>query len=379
MKTLLAVQYIREHGLESLIKEYSLRHIDYGHKVVIKYNQIDSPLEEPIVQECRGLVLEKKGWNIMSYPLKKFFNYGEECADEIDLKTAKVLEKADGTFIHVYWDYVKLQWCVGTTGTAEGEGPVNNRPGTSFSDLFWETVELKYPRLDFTDLNPRLIYMFELTSPYNQVVKIHKESSLTLLSIRDIDTLKEYDYDDLEWFSIRYEVPTIKTMDLSWDYEALKETFKDMPYSDEGYVVVDDNHNRIKIKNPTYVSAMYLKSSSSPYGMLELIKQNEVSEFVAIYPETKAQVDDLVRRFNALDRRLTEVWYLLSRYNDIDMEDHALAKKFAAKVFNVTKDIGLTKHSAVFFALAKGKIESPREYLVEIPNRQLYAELMKIN
>jgi hypothetical protein len=34
------------------------------------------------------------------------------------------------------------KWFAGTTGTAEGEGEVNNKLGTTFNDLFWDTVKV---------------------------------------------------------------------------------------------------------------------------------------------------------------------------------------------------------------------------------------------
>jgi hypothetical protein len=62
----------------------------------------------------------------------------------------------------------------GTTGTAEGEGEVN-KLGTTFNDLFWDTVKSKY-ELTEDKLDVTRVYIFELTTPYNIVVKPHGES-----------------------------------------------------------------------------------------------------------------------------------------------------------------------------------------------------------
>lgn len=61
-------------------------------------------MKEPIVQECRGLILdEAEGWRVVCMPYKKFFNFGEDCCADIDWSTAKVQEKLDGSLISLYW------------------------------------------------------------------------------------------------------------------------------------------------------------------------------------------------------------------------------------------------------------------------------------
>ena len=101
-------QYLREHGLEKLIADYSIKavtHKQYPHLISLKYSQIDSPMGEKIVQQCRGIVLDRSNnWEIVSYPYDKFFNYGEGNGEvfysaAIDWSTAKVYEKLDGSLM----------------------------------------------------------------------------------------------------------------------------------------------------------------------------------------------------------------------------------------------------------------------------------------
>lgn len=60
------IEYIKENGLEKTLADFKLKSRDYDNKVLIKYDQIESSMGEAIVQECRGLILEKGTWNIMS-------------------------------------------------------------------------------------------------------------------------------------------------------------------------------------------------------------------------------------------------------------------------------------------------------------------------
>jgi hypothetical protein len=107
------------------------------------------------VHECRGIILDANdNWNIVCYPYKKFFNYGEPNAGinslnirtrrvyfnyvsyhfrfsmffilllffslvaEIDWNSAVVTEKLDGSLVTLYW--YQNGWQVSSTGTPDG-------------------------------------------------------------------------------------------------------------------------------------------------------------------------------------------------------------------------------------------------------------------
>ena len=126
--------------------------------------------------------------------------------------------------------------------------------GTTFNELFWKTIFDKSPNFKLSYLDKRVTYVFELTTPYNIVVKPHGESSVTLLAARYNDTLIEATYDQLKEAAHALHVTLVKSYDLNAkDFGALIRTFENMPWSEEGYVVVDGNFNRVKIKNPAYV------------------------------------------------------------------------------------------------------------------------------
>jgi hypothetical protein len=61
---------------------------------------------------------------------------------------------------------------------------------------------------------------FELTTPYNIVVKPHGESSATLLTCRNIFTLNEVNYEAL-FRILELNVPVVKTYDLKGNMGAI--------------------------------------------------------------------------------------------------------------------------------------------------------------
>lgn len=370
------IKYIRENGLDKAVLDFKLKVRDYPSKILLKYDQIESSMGLSEVQDCRGLILEKDTWKIMSLSFRKFFNNSEGHAATIDWDTAHILQKMDGSMIQLYFDWNKEKWFAATTGTAEGEGEVNNKLGTTFNDLFWKTVIDKY---NFNDslLNKDYVYVFELTTPYNIVVKPHGESSATLLAMRNRTTLEEVGYEGLKKVAISLGIPLVKRYDLNAKNAGkLIKTFEEMDWYDEGYVVVDGNFNRIKIKNPAYVSVHHLKSKTSEHAIMDVVKTNEIEEFVATFPERREEIFNLSDNYIALIDKLNSVWDILKTKKPKNITPKE-KKRFAMEVFKELEDSDLKVFSGLFFSLNDGKVGSVKEYMMNYDTKRLYQRLIK--
>lgn len=370
------VEHIKEFGLNFTLDKFNLKIRDYEHKILIKYDQISSPMSEQIVREARGLILEKDTWKVLSLPFYKFFNSAEGHAATIDWNTAHILEKMDGTMIQVYWDWTKNIWWAATTGTAEGEGEVNNKDNTTFNNLFWKTVEEKYGLTkDSKYLEKDFVYIFELTTPYNIVVKPHGESSATLLAMRNRLTLVEVGYVAMKIVASALNVPAVKSYDLNGkNVGELLRTFENMAWHEEGYVVVDANFNRIKVKNPAYVAVHHLKSKTSEHAIMAVVKTNEIDEFVATFPERKEEIERLKLNYDALIVKLEDAWNLLQERKPKNITPKE-QKKFAMAVFEVTEKLNIKSFSGLFFSLKDGKVESVKDFMFNYDNKNLYKML----
>ncbi len=371
---MLAIQkYIAKYGIDKAISDFKLKTREYESKILLKYDQLVSPtlMALPEMQDCRGLVLEKGTWKVMSLAFRKFFNSQEGNAAKIDWNTASVLEKLDGTLIQVYWDWNENKWFAGTTGTAEGEGEVNNKMGTTFNDLFWDTVNNKY---SFNDclLDKDHIYVFELTTPYNIVVKPHGESSATILTVRNRETLVELSGKDLEMVAISLGLPLVKKFDLNAkDVGALLRTFEGMPWSEEGYVVVDAYFNRVKIKNPAYLAVHHLKGKTAEHNILTIVKTNEIEEFASTFPERREELYKLKENYDKLTEKLNIVWDELKvrRPKNITKEEQ---KKYAIAVFEVCKAHDIENFTGLYFGLGQYKVASVEDFLLNYDDKLLY-------
>ena len=372
---MLAIQkYIKENGLVKTINDFNLVCKYYPSKILLKYNQLSAPslMAKPEVQECRGLILENGTWDVLSMSFKKFFNSEEGNAHKIDWNTAHVLEKIDGSMIQVFYDWKKQQWFAGTTGTAEGEGEVNNKLGTTFNQLFWKTISEKYTKFRIEWLDKKCCYVFELTTPYNIVVKPHGESCVTLLTARNLITLKEATREELLECGKALHLPVVKSYDLNAkNIGDLIKTFDGLIWYDEGYVVVDANHNRVKIKNPAYVAVHHLKGKTAEHNILTIVKFNEIEEFVSTFPERKNELYKLKTNYDALVAKLNSVWDELKtlRPKNITPQEK---KKYAQAVFEVCDKREVKNFTGLYFGLADGKVSSVEEFVANYDDKALY-------
>jgi hypothetical protein len=365
------VDYIKKNSLEQAISEFKLICKEYEHKVLLKYSQIESDMSRIEVQECRGLILEKGTWKVLSLAFKKFFNAGEVHASKIDWDTAHILNKEDGSMCQVYYDWYDMTWYAGTTGTANGEGEVNNKYGTTFNGLFWDTVSNKY------GFNPCLldknhIYVFELMSPYNIVVTPHGESKVALLAVRNRETLVEIPHKELNMVAISLGLPLVESYDLNvGNADDLAKILIGMPWSNEGYVVRDISDNRIKIKNPAYLVVHHLKSKTAEHNIMTIIKTNEIEEFSSTFPDRRDELYKLKNAYDDLIIKLETIWSELSNLTPCD-SSHEEKKRYAMLVMNMTSKYDLKMFSGLYFGLVNGKISSVKEYMLNYDDKRLY-------
>lgn len=367
-------EYILKHGIEKTISDFKLKTRLYENKMLLKYDQLVSPtlMALPEMQDCRGLVLELNTWKVMCLSFRKFFNSEEGNAHKIDWDTAHVLEKLDGSMIQVYWDWNKNTWFAATSGTAEGEGEVNNKFGTTFNDLFWGTIRDKYPTFRIEWLDKKCCYVFELTTPYNIVVKPHGESSVTLLTARNLETLEEASREELLVCGKVLHLPVVKSFDLNkGNVGAILRSLENMPWSEEGYVVVDGKFNRVKIKNPAYVAVHHLKGKVAEHNILVIVKSNEIEEFVSTFPDRKEELYKLKENYDKLIVDLTVVWDELQAFrpkNIMPIEK----KKYAQAVFEICGKHNIKAFTNLYFGLNEGKVASIENYMVDYDDKALY-------
>ena len=346
-------QFLRERGLTALCEEFAIkakRHPQYPNLVLLKYSQIESPMGEKVVQQCRGIILdEANDWAVVARPYDKFFNYGEGHAARIDWQSAQVYEKLDGSLITMYWYGGK--WHIASSGTPDAGGEIWGS-GRTLADMFWEAwrkAGYMLPSALFMDYS----FMFEFCSPYNRVVVRYDEPQIVLHGIR-----RNYDGREarLDFIAARMDWPLAKSFKLNSIDDILQAAKELKPLEQEGYVVVDKGFNRVKIKSPAYVALAHLKDGFSQRRIMELVRSNEGDEFLNYFPEFRADYDMVARAY----RRLTEL--TVEAFESIRHRESQ--KEFA---------LGATQYpfSGALFALRAGKYSSIEEFYQQVPADRL--------
>lgn len=270
----------------------------YPELVCLKYDMVKSPMHRLLVQECRGLVLNQEHWSVVFRGFNKFFNYKEgETWKDINLQTAKVYKKLDGSFCGLY--YYKGEWRVSTTGTSDGAGLCLNA-GTSFADLFWSVFQKEGFSLPTQSSAKDFCFFFELMTPYNQVVVYHPTSWLRFLGgrIKSVgDYQPEYLPETLVDLFPETNWKVVESVSLTgqdfWS-EAVDFTTSLCGNEEEGVVICDNNFNRAKLKNEDYVFYHHSLSRFSIRKAVDaLVLKGETSEIKAYKPEYVPLFDTL--------------------------------------------------------------------------------------
>lgn len=316
---------------------YFLTIKEKDNRVLFKYNQIKSDFSNPIVNECRGLILEKNTWNIVSFPFTKFYNYGEPYAAQIDWSTAKVEAKMDGSIISVY--YYNGVWYAATSGNvdavdAETENVEIIPNFRRLFDLAAINCGLDYDRMD-----PHYTYMFELVSPYNIITCPYERTELYHIGTRDNRTGKECEVD------IGIKKPEVYNITSLQDAIDTAATFD---FKKEGFVVKDANYNRVKIKSAAWLRAHHMVNnhSLSLEKILGLIINGEDSEFLSYYPFYKDAFDKVSAEYNFI---LSMITFTADTAQYIILSDNAKTKK---EFVDIVKNM---KYPFIAYAVYDGK------------------------
>jgi hypothetical protein len=284
-----------------------------GRKFSLYYSQIEARDDDPLAQECRGLILAcedhkpmycrldaqgKRHYEDMSagptvvvaFPMRRFFNEGQGAAAKIDWSDPglQIQEKMDGSLIIVYYDPIINQWCCATRAVSDADLLMDNQIFT-FTTLFHKAVQetCGYSFDNLTSLlDANYTYCFELCTPLNRIVVDYTDYRITLLVVRSLIDHQEVPLDHPAT-KLLFDVPKVKTYSTRTLSELVDWVSTLSPLEHEGIVVCDSNFNRIKIKNAAYCAASRMRDSlgNSPRNCMELILLEQDDDALSFLPQ----------------------------------------------------------------------------------------------
>lgn len=243
------IAYLKEKGIAALCNEFHVKanySLIYPELVCLCYHHTKSPKNE-ITNDCRGIIVNKDTFEIICYPFRRFFDYNENVKTDFDFSTFYFMEKIDGSLCNVWWYGGK--WNVSTKSNADANGLIMDRNMT-YADYFWHVWNEKQYQYE---LDKDCTHIFEFKFPSDtQFITQAETESITLIGLRNNRTLKE-----ISTFS----------ENVCYDFATLKSIANNLnPVDCEGYVLIDENFNRLKLKSPAYDLLALLKKGDENYA-----------------------------------------------------------------------------------------------------------------
>lgn len=259
---------------------------------IASYTDFKNPIGDNSLEafELRGLTFVKHNDDYISYRmLHKFFNLnqteGYMWEDVKDKKILKVQDKMDGSMIR----FIPFL-----------DGSVRAKTKYSFQAVQAEMAQKIYEEDPFVNtfvnwtLENRLAAIFELVSPFNKIVLPYAKTELRLLQIREEETGRYLDIDQIDECN---DILKTETLSLSWDdLLSMKQTEKDI----EGWVVILDDGQLIKVKTDWYLSMHRLltENVNQTNFIIHSILDETIDDALSAIPEFHIEVRDRIEKIN---------------------------------------------------------------------------------
>ena len=337
-------KYLHDHSLDELSESRGIKvalHPDLP-LVILNYSHINSQKNDTITRECRGLVLERDTWRIVSRSFFRFFNWGE-MQDEMplfDFRDCCCQTKEDGSLASVF--HYDGSWMVTTRGSFAQDN-------LEFQDFTWERgmcEALGIDDLQDLDLDPSLSYACEFVSPWNKVVRHYAEPKMFLLTVFDGENELSVDDVDMIWkdnrksYFFRPQRFGFKSID---DVQTFLHMQASVDPTFEGVVLRDRHNHRWKVKSETFVALHHLRGEQgnlfNPNHLLPFILSNNAAGVLDFFPEATDAYRAAESKVNAAYDTLRDVWLDSRRITD--------QKTFALSI------IGRTPFTGILFRLKK--------------------------
>lgn len=340
---MLGVQnFLSINSLSDLKSQYGIKYklSDDNKLVILNYDQVAShkKKEDNIVLECRQLVLENTSWKVVAKSFDRFFNWNESKSTDNVIKSSNNViyqTKHDGSIIMMfYYNGWKL-----VTRNSFGNTIVHGTEYT-WEGLFETTLNNTLDGIGVA-LDKTRSYIFELCTPYNQVIRLYKQNTIYLLgSISSVDFTELTDV-ELDTVANAISVARPETHILS----SINDIF---PYLNK-ISANDKTYEGLVIKVPTnkgkyirckFKTQSYLRLHHFPYknftidDVIPLILNNEIEE-IKSHPDfvNNQMIDMCIKLIGKYYNDANNLWQSIKDISDsktfsLTIKDHPLNSVF---------------------------------------------------
>lgn len=312
--------------------------------IIFNYD-ITCDFSNELVREARGIILNKVDLQCVCVGFNKFGNYYETYVDTIDWNSAEMQQKIDGSILKLWYD--KNEWHWSTNGMIDANESHTKMDTLSFGQLL--RMAVNYKDIPFDKLNKDYTYIFEIVSPLHKIVIEYPTTKLYHLGTRNNITGQEL----IEDIGIIKPL-SMKINSLEDCIEAAKKLNAD-ELSEEGYVVVDKDFHRIKVKSPVYLLHHKMVSTA-------LKKEDAI---YAIITNTTLELDSFNEMiYKYYDYKLTELLYQMNQemkyakaiYEEANFNRKAAASEIKKMKFSALGFFALDNNDATAIDFFKNKV-----------------------
>ena len=252
-----------------------------------------SDFQVPYAKDCRGTAFilnnETNEWNLFTRAYRKYWNLGEGIAkDEYVSKNlpVKSFEKLDGSLILVGRIDGKL--------VPKSKTSINSEHAILANKLIQENEKLQF--FIKTALNEGYTPVFELVGPSFKIVLNYPKDELIFLGYVENTTsnIVTFDGGDVEAFKETTGIRPAECYDLTW--EELLSTQENSKPDIEGYVVLCDNGEFVKVKLASYTNLHHLKDNiNNLTNLIPLILNDNLDDIIGQFQEDQVTIDYIVQ------------------------------------------------------------------------------------
>ncbi len=310
---------------------YFIKVKEDGEYILLQYSQLESDFSNEMVQQARGIILrntviaEEVGeeWTCVCRPFNKFHNIQEDLAAPIDWTTACVQEKIDGSLMKLWYDLGR--WHLSTNGCVDAFKAMLGDTDVSFGDIFLRAAGVRSINEFAARFDPDYTYLFELTSPETRLV-IPYDDGVYFLAKKETFTGNEAK------IPINELPPSVKHPRLYpiSDPNGAIEAAAAMTQDEEGFVVVDANLNRVKIKSLAWLEAhrAYNNGNVSIRTLIDFIREEKIDDLLALAPSYREKVED-IKKFlsiyqDALDHAINHYYWWKKEHPEATAAEEAI-------------------------------------------------------
>ena len=209
---------------------------------------------------------------------------------------------------------------------------------------------LKIPFDEFTaKLDPKYTWIFELISPVNRIVVNYPDFSLIFIGCREIQTGIEKDIHQID---IDISIPNIYNFNSVEDILKFIQQLKDHHF--EGFVAVDENFNRVKIKSPKYLIAHRVATlTTCDHHLMDMILQKIDDDMVQYLAEYfKERLFNIKIKFNEYLVLSDSIFH---QFKDLSRKEFALAIMERKNILTQHLLINIQEKQFLHWTLLKSK------------------------